>query len=141
MKNYMLNQNYSSKVESIEIMNNMCEYIRYLTMCWWCTKTWYIITFVIVLSERIVDGSAHDKPLTSSWPNELKLQEIENDEDDKKTEEDDLDEDEDYDDDEYYEDDDEFDDDYDDEEEDDLDDDYEDDEEDKVLLIIISMYM
>merc|ERR1712018_580590 len=69
--------------------------------------------------ERIVDSSVHDKPLTSSWPNELKLQEIENDDENKKFSEDDLDDDEDYDDDEYYEDDDEFDDDYDDEEEDD----------------------
>ena len=85
--------------------------------------------------ERIVDNAGHDKPLTSSWPNELKLQEIENDKDDSKFSEDDLDDDEDYDDDEYYEDDDEFDDDYDDEEEDDLDDDYDEDEEEKVYMV------
>merc|ERR1711972_905518 len=75
--------------------------------------------------ERIVDNAGHDKPLTSSWPNELKLQEIENDKDDSKFSEDDLDDDEDYDDDEYYEDD---------EEEDDLDDDYDEDEEEKERL-------
>ena len=63
----------------------------------------------------------------------MKLQEIENDNEDKKLQEEDLDDDEDYDDDEYYEDDDEFDDDdYEDEEEDDLDDEYDDDDEDKV---------
>ena len=85
-------------------------------------------------TERIADNAGHDKPLTSSWPNELKLQEIENDKDDSKFSEDDLDDDEDYDDDEYYDDDDEFDDDYDEEEEDDLDDDYDEEEEDKVYL-------
>ena len=67
----------------------------------------------------------------------MKLQEIDNDNEDSKFSEDDLDDDEDYDDDEYYEDDDEFDDDYDDEEEDDLDDDYDEDEEDKVIFKII----
>ena len=61
-----------------------------------------------------MDSSVHDKLLTSSWPNELKLQEIENDDEDKKFSEDDLDEDEDYDDDEYYDDDEENDEDEDD---------------------------
>ena len=87
-------------------------------------------------SERIVGTSDHElKPLTSSWPNELKLQEIEEDDEDKDTE-DDLDDDEYYDDDddEYYDDEDDFDDeDYDDEEEDDYDED--DEEKDKVKLI------
>jgi amyloid beta A4 protein len=42
-----------------------------------------------VKKERILGGSEHDsKPLTSSWPNELKLQEIENDNEDKDTEDD-----------------------------------------------------
>ena len=86
--------------------------------------------------ERIVGTSDHElKPLTSSWPNELKLQEIEEDDEDKDTE-DDLDDDEYYDDDddEYYDDEDDFDDeDYDDEEEDDYDED--DEEKDKVKLI------
>ena len=100
-------------------------------------RYWFIESnsFLFTL-ERIVDNAGHDKPLTSSWPNELKLQEIENDKDDSKFSEDDLDDDEDYDDDEYYEDDDEFDDDYDDEEEDDLDDDYDEDEEDKVYMLL-----
>ena len=95
------------------------------------------IQFNFIWLERIADNSVHEKPLTSSWPNELKLQEIENDDEDKKFSEDDLDDDEDYDDDEYYEDDDEFDDDYDDEEEDDLDDDYDEDDEDKVYIVFI----
>ena len=70
--------------------------------------------------------------LTSSWPNELKLQEIETDKKDKEFSDEDLDDDDDgYDDDEYYEDDDDdddddFDDDYDEEEEDDIDEDYDD---------------
>ena len=87
--------------------------------------------------ERIVGTSDHElKPLTSSWPNELKLQEIEDDKEDKDTE-DELDDDDEYyddDDDEYYDDEDDFDDeDYDDEEEDDYDEDEE--EKDKVKFI------
>ena len=64
-----------------------------------------------------------EKPLTSSWPKELKLQEIEGEKDDQATFDDDEDDDDDYFD---YEDDE--DDEYDDEEEEEYDDDYYDDD-------------
>ena len=105
-----------------------CILLRQLQCCIFLATNWLLTR--VLFNEKFIDQffaeRIDEKPLTSSWPNELKLQEIE-------TDEKDLNKDEDYKEDEYYDDEDDNDDDDDDDEDDDEyfdDDDYEDEEED-----------